>query len=74
MSAFTKICCKFALASWIRELATAIEYLKIIVLAVTAASKSTDNAVTAITKAILESRNVVFTNKLDDESLKQLQT
>lgn len=43
-------------------------------LAVTAASKSTDNAVTAITKAILESRNVVFTNKLDDESLKQLQT
>ena len=56
------------------KLATAIEDLKKIVLAVTAASKSTDNAVTAITKAILDSRNVVFTNKLDDESLKQLQT
>jgi len=48
--------------------------LKIIVLAVTAASKSTDNAVTAITQAILDSRNIVITNKLDDESLKQLQT
>ena len=56
------------------KLATAIEDLKKIVLAVTAASKSTDNAVTAITNAILDSRNVVFTNKLDDESLKQLQT
>ena len=42
--------------------------------AVTAASKSTDNAVTAITNAILDSRNVVITNKLDDESVKQLQT
>lgn len=56
------------------KLATAIEDLKKIVLAVTAASQSTDNAVTAITNAILESWNVVFTNKLDDESVKQLQT
>ena len=56
------------------KLATAIEDLKKIVLAVTAADKSTDNAVTSITNAILESRNVVFTNKLDDESVKQLQT
>lgn len=43
-------------------------------LAVTAAGKSTDNAVTSITNAILESWNVVITNKLDDESVKQLQT
>ena len=56
------------------KLLTAIEDLKIIVLAVTAASKSTDNAVTAITNAILESRKIVITNKLDDESVKQLQT
>ena len=52
---------------------TAIEDLKKIVLAVTAASKSTDNAVTAITNAILDSREVVITNKLDDESVRQLQ-
>ena len=51
------------------KLEAAIEDLKKIVLAVTAASKSTDNAVTAITNAILDSRNVVFTNKLDDESV-----
>ena len=56
------------------KLATTIEDLKKIVLAVKAAGQSTDNAVTAITNAILDSRNVVFTNKLDDESLKQLQT
>lgn len=56
------------------KLATAIEDLKKIVLAVTAASKSTDNAVTAITNAILDARNVVNTNKLDDESVRQLQT
>ena len=51
------------------KIEAAIEDLKKIVLAVTAASKSTDNAVTAITNAILDSRNVVFTNKLDDESV-----
>jgi len=56
------------------KLATAIEDLKKIVLAVTAASKSTDNAVTAIKNAIRDSQNVVITNKLDDESVKQLQT
>ena len=56
------------------KLATAIEDLKKIVLAVKAAGLSTDNAVTAITNAILDSRNVVITNKLDDESVKQLQT
>ena len=56
------------------KLLTGIEDLKKIVLAVTAASKSTDNAVTAITNAILESRKIVITNKLDDESVKQLQT
>ena len=56
------------------KLEAAIEDLKKIVLAVKAAGQSTDNAVTAITNAILDSRNVVFTNKLDDESLKQLQT
>lgn len=55
------------------KLLTAIEDLKKIVLAVTAASKSTDNAVTAITNAILDSRKVVITNKLDDESVRQLQ-
>lgn len=48
--------------------------LQIIVNALTAASKSTDNAVTAITQAILDSRKVVFTNKLDDETITQLQT
>ena len=55
------------------KLVTAIEDLKKIVVAVTAASKSTDNAVTAITNAILDSREVVITNKLDDESVRQLQ-
>ena len=56
------------------KLVAAIEDLKKIVIAVTAASKSTDNAVTAITNAILDSRNIVIRNKLDDESVKQLQT
>ena len=56
------------------KLVTAIDDLKKIVIAVSAASKSTDNAVTAITNAILDSRNVVITNKLDDESVKQLKT
>jgi len=56
------------------KLEAAIEDLKKIVLAVKAAGQSTDNAVTAITNSILDSRSVVFTNKLDDESLKQLQT
>ena len=56
------------------KLATAIEDLKKIVLAVKAAGLSTDNAVKAITNAILDSRNVVITNKLDDESVRQLQT
>lgn len=56
------------------KLVTAIDDLKKIVIAVTAASKSTDNAVTAITNAILESRKIVITNKLDDEYVKQLQT
>ena len=55
------------------KLVTAIDDLKKIVITVTAASKSTDSAVTAITKAILDSQNVVITNKLDDESVKQLQ-
>ena len=48
--------------------------LQIIVNTLTAASKSTDNAVTAIVQAILDSRKVVFTNKLDDETITQLQT
>ena len=56
------------------KLVAAIEDLKKIVVAVTAASKSTDNAVTAITNAILESRKIVITNKLNDESVRQLQT
>lgn len=56
------------------KLVAVIDDLKKIVLVVTAASKSTDNAVTAITNTILDSRNVVITNKLDDESVKQLQT
>lgn len=54
------------------KLVAAIEDLKKIVLAVTAAGKSTDNAVTAITNAILDARKVVITNKLDDESVGQL--
>ena len=56
------------------KLSAAIEDLKKIVLAVKTAGQSTDNAVTAITNAILDSRNVVFTNKLDDESVKHLKT
>ncbi len=40
--------------------------------AVTAASKSTDSALNAITQAILDSRKVVVTNKLDDASVRQL--
>ena len=56
------------------KLVAVIDDLKKIVLAVTAASKSTDNAVTAITQAILDSRKVVVTNKLDDESIGQLKT
>lgn len=56
------------------KLVAVIDDLKKIVLVVTAASKSTDNAVTAITNTILDSRNVVITNNLDDESVKQLQT
>jgi len=56
------------------KLEAAIEDLKKIVLAVKAAGQSTDNAVTAITNAILDSHNVVITNKLDDESVKQLKT
>ena len=51
------------------KLQKAIEDLQEIVKAVTAAGKSTDNAVTAIVKAILDSRKVVFTNKLDDETI-----
>lgn len=46
------------------RLETTIDDLKKIVVAVTAASKSTDNAVTAITNAILDSQKVVITNKL----------
>ena len=55
------------------RLETTIYDLKKIVVAVTAASKSTDNAVTAITNAILDSQKVVITNKLDEESVRQLQ-
>lgn len=55
------------------KLVVAIDDLKKIVVAVTAASKSTDNAVNAITKVILDSQKVVITNKLDDESIMQLQ-
>ena len=58
----------------VRQLVKAIADLKEIVPALTAASKSTDNAVNAITQAILDSRKVVVTNKLDDESIGQLQT
>lgn len=56
------------------DLKQAITDLKEITPAVTAAGKSTDNAVTAITQAILDSRKVVFTNKLDDETITHLQT
>lgn len=55
------------------KLVTAIDDLKKIVVAVNAAGKSTDNAVTAITNAILDSQKVVITNELDDKSVKQLQ-
>lgn len=57
----------------VNQLIQAKDDLQKIVLAVTAASKSTDNAVTAIVQAILDSRKVVFTNKLDDETITQLQ-
>lgn len=55
------------------KLVTAIDDLKKIVVVVNAAGKSTDNAVTAITNAILDSQKVVITNELDDKSVKQLQ-
>ena len=58
----------------VSKLVAAIEDLKKIVVAVKAAGQSTDNAVTAIIKAVLDSQNVVITNKLDDESVRQLQT
>lgn len=57
----------------VNQLIQAKDDLQKIVAAVTAAGKSTDNAVTAIVQAILDSRKVVFTNKLDDESVAQLQ-
>ena len=56
------------------KLVAAIEDLKKIVLSVKEAGKNTDSAVTAIKNAIRNSQNVVITNKLDDESVKQLQT
>ena len=56
------------------ELKQAITDIKKITPALTAASESTDNAVTAIIQAILDSRKVVVTNKLDDETITQLQT
>ena len=57
----------------VTQLVQAKDDLQKIANAVTAAGKSTDNSVTAITQAILDSRKVVFTNKLDDESITQLQ-
>ena len=60
--------------SIVNQLVQAKDDLQKIVTAVIAASKSTDNAVTAIVQAILDSRKVVFTNKLDDETITQLQT
>ena len=54
------------------KLVTAVADLKEVTTAVTAAGKSTDNCVNAITNAILESRKVVVTNKLDDDSIRQL--
>ena len=54
----------------VEKLVAAIEDLKKIV----AAGQSTDNAVTAIKNAVRNSQNVVITNKLDDESVKQLKT
>lgn len=56
------------------KLVAAIKDLKKIVVAVKAAGQSTDNAVTAIKNAVRNSQNVVITNKLDDESVKQLKT
>lgn len=58
----------------VNQLVQAKDDLQKIVTAVIAASKSTDNAVNAIVQAILDSRKVVFTNKLDDETITQLQT
>ena len=58
----------------VNQLVQAKDDLQKIVTAVIAASKSTDNAVTTIVQAILDSRKVVFTNKLDDETITQLQT
>ena len=58
----------------VEKLVAAIEDLKKIVVAVKAAGQSTDNAVTAIKNAVRNSQNVVITNKLDDESVKQLKT
>ena len=55
------------------QLVKAVNDLKDLIPAITAVSKSTDNAVNAITQAILDSRKVVITNKLDDESIGQLQ-
>ena len=63
-----------AMKGIVNQLIQAKDDLQKIVAAVIAASKSTDNAVTAIVQAILDSRKVVFTNKLDDETIKQLQT
>ena len=57
----------------VADLKQAIIDMKEITTAVIAASKSTDNAVTAIVQTILDSRKVVVTNKLDDETIKQLQ-
>lgn len=57
----------------ITKLAEIITDLQKITNAVTAASLSIDNAVNSITQAIIDSREVVFTNKLDDETIKQLQ-
>ena len=56
----------------VNQLVQAKDDLQKIVTAVIAASKSTDNVVTAIVQAILDSRKVVFTNKLDDASITQL--
>lgn len=58
----------------VNQLVQAKDDLQKVVTAVIAASKSTDNAVNAIVQAILDSRKVVFTNKLDDETITQLQT
>ena len=57
----------------VNQLVQAKDDLQKIVAAVIAAGKSTDNAVTAIVQAILDTRKVVFTNKLDDETITQLQ-